>query len=96
MKVKHDKQWGGLRVAGLCIGVDEYKHAGPLRNAGSDAEEFSKTLSAAPGCYSGVVQPQDHDCSLKDCENLLGRQRVAQHAPPALCAVLCGAWDPAW
>jgi len=47
--------WGGLRVAGLCIGVDEYKHICPLGKAVKDAEEVNKALTKVPGCYSAVL-----------------------------------------
>ena len=39
-------RWGGLRVAGLCIGVDEYAHIAPLGNAVRDAEAFNKKLKS--------------------------------------------------
>jgi len=48
--------WGGLRVAGLCIGVDEYTHISPLGNAVRDAEEVNKALKKVPGCYSTVLR----------------------------------------
>ena len=48
--------WGGLRVAGLCIGVDEYKHIHSLGNAVQDAQEVDKALKQVPGCYSAVLR----------------------------------------
>jgi len=48
--------WGGLRVAGLCIGVDEYTHIQPLGNAVKDAEEVDRALKKVPGCYSAVLR----------------------------------------
>jgi len=48
--------WGGLRVAGLCIGVDAYKHIPDLGNAVRDAEAVNTTLRKVPGCYSMVLR----------------------------------------
>ena len=47
--------WGALRVAGLCIGVDKYKHIGTLSNAVRDAEQVNAKLNAVPKCRSDVV-----------------------------------------
>lgn len=47
--------WAGLRVAGLCVGVDQYEHMGHLNNAVRDASYIHKRLKAAPGCHSAVL-----------------------------------------
>ena len=53
-------RWGGLRVAGMCIGVDEYDHLDALGNAVRDAEAFNRKLKDAPGCFSIVLRdPSD-------------------------------------
>ena len=48
-------RWDGLRVAGLCIGVDDYKHTSPLRNAVRDAQAVNAALRKVPGCNSSVL-----------------------------------------
>jgi len=45
-------RWAGLRVAGLCIGVDEYAHIGNLSNAVRDADAVCSGLKAASNCYA--------------------------------------------
>jgi hypothetical protein len=47
---------GALRVAGLCIGVDKYKHIGTLSNAVRDAEQVHEKLNAVPRCRCGIVK----------------------------------------
>ena len=49
-------QWGGQRVIGLCIGVDDYTYQDCLGNAARDAETVNKRLKAVPGCYSTVLK----------------------------------------
>ena len=49
-------RWGGLRVFGLCIGVDKYEHHPNLGNAVRDAEAFSSKLNSMPGCLSVVIR----------------------------------------
>jgi hypothetical protein len=38
--------WNNLRAAVLCIGLDEYKHLSPLRNAKRDAYEIQRRVNA--------------------------------------------------
>jgi len=44
--------WAGLRVAGLCVGIDKYTHAGNLNNASRDAEAMNERINSSPGCQS--------------------------------------------
>jgi hypothetical protein len=48
-------RWGNLRVAGLCIGVDDYQHMGQLQNAVRDAETVNRALRRMVGCYSEAI-----------------------------------------
>jgi hypothetical protein len=47
--------WRGLRVAGLCVGVDEYDNTSHLQNAVRDAGDIHKKLKGAPRCHSILV-----------------------------------------
>jgi hypothetical protein len=47
--------WGALRVAGMCIGVCNYKYMSVLNNAVRDAEQVNKKLNAVPKCRSDTV-----------------------------------------
>ena len=49
-------KWDGLRVAGLCIGIDEYTNLDSLRNAVRDAEAVNSALKSVPGCYSEITR----------------------------------------
>ena len=49
-------KWDGLRVAGLCIGIDEYTNLAPLHNAVRDAEAVNGALKSVPGCYSAIIR----------------------------------------
>ena len=51
----HPVRWGNLRVAGLCIGVDDYQHMGQLQNAVRDAETVNRALRRMVGCYSEAI-----------------------------------------
>jgi len=52
---KESTSWARLRVAGLCIRVDEYLHIGNLNNAVRDAEAVCKRLQATPNCYAAQI-----------------------------------------
>jgi hypothetical protein len=49
------RDWGSLRVAGLCIGVDDYQHMVQLQNAVRDAEAVNRALRRMVGCYSEAI-----------------------------------------
>ena len=66
------RSWGGLRVAGLCIGVDDYTHTSPLCNAVRDAQAVNAALRKVPGCNSSVL------CNPKTAAVLL--ESVQRHA----------------
>jgi hypothetical protein len=57
--------WAGLRVAGLCIGVGEYKHLGALNNAVRDAEQVNAKLNTVPCCRSDIVKDPKTKTELK-------------------------------
>ena len=55
--------WRSLRVAGLCVGVDDYQQDSQrelqfckLENAVRDAEAVDKALRRVPGCYSAAIR----------------------------------------
>ena len=49
-------KWDGLRVAGLCIGIDEYTNLDSLHNAVRDAEAVNSALKSVPDCYSAIIR----------------------------------------
>jgi len=48
--------WAGLHVAGLCVGVGDYRHEDKLDNTVRDAEEVNKRLNSVPNCYSALLE----------------------------------------
>jgi len=44
--------WAEMSVAGLCVGIDKYTHAGNLNNASRDAEAMNKRRNSLSGCQS--------------------------------------------
>ena len=52
---RNTSDWDALRVAGMCIGVGNYKYIGPLENAARDTEEVNKKLNVVPRCRSDIV-----------------------------------------
>ncbi len=55
--------WHSLRVAGLCVGVDDYQQDSQrelqfckLENAVRDAEAVDKALRRTPGCNSAAIR----------------------------------------
>ena len=58
--------WGALRVAGICIGVCNYKYMSVLNNAVRDAEQVNKKLNAVPKCRSDTVLDPTTKMDLKN------------------------------
>ena len=48
--------WAGLHVAGLCVGVGNYRYEDTLHNAVRDAEEVNKKLNSVPNCHSAFLE----------------------------------------
>ena len=48
--------WAGLHVAGLCVGVGNYRYLDKLDNAVRDAQEVNKRLNSVPNCYSALLE----------------------------------------
>ena len=67
--------WRSRRVAGLCVGVDDYQHMGQLQNAVRDAEAINKELGRMPGCYSEVI------CNPETATELLHQLRTRLKSP---------------
>ena len=78
------KFWDSLHVAGLCIGVREYKYAGNLRNAVSDAEAFSAKLKAVAGCNSEVVRNPKTATALRKSVTKCLEEKGLHSTPPKL------------
>lgn len=78
MRGKAFKKWRELRVAGLCVGVDQYPYIDNLHNAVKDAEDVSRELKALPRCYSEVVD------NPKTAAELLRRVRARLEEPELL------------
>ena len=74
--------WGALRVAGLCIGVDKYKHIGTLSNAVRDAEQINAKLNAVPRCRSGIVKdPETQMKMVSSVRTFLDEPRLREEPP---------------
>jgi hypothetical protein len=67
--------WRSRRVAGLCIGVNDYQHMAQLQNAVRDAEAINKELRRMPGCYSEVI------CNPETATELLHQLRTRLKSP---------------
>jgi len=84
-------RWGGLRVAGLCIGVDDYAHIPPLGNAVRDAEAFNKKLKAMPGCFSAVIRnPADARDLLRSIRKHLQDADMLENPPEVIVIYYAG------
>jgi len=84
-------RWGGLRVAGLCIGVDDYEHIPPLGNAVRDAEAFNKKLKAMPGCFSAVIRnPADARDLLRSIRKHLQDADMLENPPEVIVIYYAG------
>jgi hypothetical protein len=80
-------RWSKLRVAGLCIGVDNYQHMGQLQNAVRDAEAVNKELRRMPGCYSeAILNPKTATELRHQLRTHLQETDLAKH-PPELFVV---------
>jgi hypothetical protein len=76
--------WGALRVAGICIGVCNYKYMSVLNNAVRDAEQVNKKLNTVPKCRSDIVLDPTTKMDLKKkIRNTLQETRL-QAKPPDL------------
>ena len=74
--------WGGRRVAGLCVGVDEYKHMGLLSNAVRDAKEINKKLRESRGCFSTVIcDPKTSGELLRSVRKQLQEKELLDNPP---------------
>jgi hypothetical protein len=76
-----------LRVAGLCVGVDDYQHLRKLQNAVRDAEAVSNALRSVPGCYSEAIRNPKTATELRhQLRTRLQDPDLAKH-PPQLFVV---------
>ena len=75
-------KWDGLRVAGLCIGIDEYTNLDPLRNAVRDAEAVNSALKAVPRCYSAIIRNPKTGMALLESVERHAKERGLHHDPP--------------
>jgi hypothetical protein len=74
--------WGKLRVAGICIGVEKYKHLKVLKNPVRDAKEINKQLNAVAGCRSILVtDPEVPGDILKSVRNCLKEPDLLDNPP---------------
>ena len=74
--------WGALRVAGMCIGVCNYKHIGTLSNAVRDAEHVNAKLNAVPGCRCGIVKdPKTQIDTMSSVRRFLDEPRLREEPP---------------
>ena len=74
--------WASLRVAGMCIGVCNYKHIGTLSNAVRDAEQVKAKLNAVPSCRCGIVKdPKTHIDMLRSVRTFLDDSRLREEPP---------------
>jgi hypothetical protein len=84
---RHPVRWGKLRVAGLCVGVDDYQHLRKLQNAVRDAEAVSNALRSVPGCYSEAIRNPKTATELRhQLRTHLQEPDLAKH-PPELFVV---------
>jgi len=83
--------WGGLHVAGLCIGVDEYTHLQPLGNATKDAVAVDRVLKEVHNCYSAIVRNPTTRAGLLGSVEQYVQEDDLRKRPPVL--LLCGPWD---
>jgi hypothetical protein len=80
-------KWGALRVAGLCIGVNNYKYTSVLpvlSNAVRDAEQVNAMLNAVPNCRSDVVIDPTIKMDLKAKIRNRLQESSLQAKPPGL------------
>ncbi len=83
--------WAGLRVAGLCIGVGEYKHLGALNNAVRDAEQVNARLNNVPSCRSDIVKDPKTKIELKSkIRKRLEEPRLQEKPPELFCIYYAG------
>jgi hypothetical protein len=74
--------WGALWVAGLCIGVDKYKHIGTLSNAVRHAEQVNAKLNAVPRCRSRIVKdPKTQMKMVSSVRKFLDEPRLREEPP---------------
>jgi hypothetical protein len=74
--------WRSLRVAGLCVGVDDYQHMRRLQNAVRDAEAVNKELKRIKGCYSEVIRnPTTATDLLHQLRQRLKEPDLVKHPP---------------
>ena len=77
-------KWDGLRVAGLCIGIDEYTNLDPLHNAVRDTEAVNGALirnqlqtESTRVATVHVIPELDHCSVVDDRQHLQHEVRVA-------------------
>ena len=89
---KESTFWARLRVAGLCIGVDEYSHLGNLNNAARDADAVCRRLQATPNCYAAQITSKAVTSTAVDLLRSV-RRRLQElgllQDPPALFVLHC-------
>ena len=77
-------QWGGQRVIGLRIGVDDYAHLNSLSNAARDAETVNKELKAVPRCYSEVLKNPKKRSDMLRFLRKIAQEPGLKQKPPTL------------
>ena len=80
-------QWGGQRVIGLCIGVDDYSGTtkmNSLSNAARDAETVNRELKAVPGCYSAVLKNPKKKIDVLRFLRKIAQESGLKQKPPIL------------
>jgi len=84
-------RWGGLRVAGLCIGAGDYIDLTPLSNAVRDAVAFNEKLNAMPGCRSNVKKnPEDLPRLIKAIRGFLEDANMRADPPQVIVIYYAG------
>ena len=83
-------KWDGLRVAGLCIGIDEYTNLAPLHNAVREAEAVNGALKSVPGCYSEIIRNPKTATALIKSVRRHAEERGLHDAPPEILGVYYG------
>ena len=83
-------KWDGLRVAGLCIGIDEYTNLDSLRNAVRDAEAVNSALKSVPGCYSEIIRNPKNATALIKSVRRHAEERGLHDDPPEFYDIYYG------
>ena len=54
------RSWGGMRIAWICVGVDDYRYIDKLKHAVRDATAVHRKIKSIPNCQSMLIQ--SHKC----------------------------------